>query len=79
MKKILKHYKFLDHEKINYFFFGVGITMFLLNVITIINFVIIFKLSGNFVDFALGGYYVSILSSIVLTTYSAYNFLHEKE
>ena len=51
--------------------------MFLLNVVTIINFVMLFKSTGYFVDFALGGYYVSILSSIILATYSAYNLLHE--
>lgn len=77
MKRLVKHYSFLDHKKISFFFLGVGLTMFLLNVITIVNFLVLINALDYQVNVSLNGYYVSIISSVVLTTYSIYNLLEE--
>jgi len=67
MEEILEGFTF-DKKTIGYFFLGVGFTMFILNVITIVNF-----LKFSQINLPLTGYYISIVCSIFLMTYSVYN------
>ena len=67
-------------NKVNmgYFFFGVGVTMFILNMISImefINFVNAHNLT-NVIPY--DGFYVSLVSSLILMTYSLYNVFTDK-
>lgn len=58
----------LNKQVIGYFFLGVGLTMFLVNIVSIISFLNIAQ-----IRLPLTGYYISIISSIFLMTYSVYN------
>ena len=66
-EKILESFTF-DKKTIGYFFLGVGFTMFILNVVTIVNF-----MKFEEINIPLTGYYISIICSIFLMTYSVYN------
>ena len=62
-----------DKKTIGLFFLGVGFNMFLLNIVTIFNFLSLIK-NGSY---PLTGYYISIVSSIILMAYSIYNIYDE--
>lgn len=62
-----------EKESVGLFFLGVGVTMFLLNLITIINAVPYMAEMSAYGGYPLAGYYISIISSILLMTYSLYN------
>lgn len=69
-EKIKKGFPF-NKQTVGYFFLGIGFTMFLLNIITIVNFSNMVSFSN--VTIPLTGYYISVISSIILMTYSIYN------
>ena len=61
-----------------FFFFGVGVTMFLLNLITVVNAInLIASLNLN-VQIPMSGYYISLITSVILMTYSLYNIYIEQ-
>lgn len=61
-------------ETIGLFFLGVGITMFILNLITILNALpYLGYIKETYKGFPLSGYYISMISSIILIGYSLYN------
>ncbi len=64
MKKIINW----DKQTIGHFFLGIGIIIFLLNIVTFIN--VSQYYNG---EFLLTGYYLSVTSSITLIIYSLYN------
>lgn len=67
-------FELINSRKIaGYFFLGIGFTMFILNITTILT--IMQYYSGGY---PLAGYYISILSSIILMTYSLYNIYIEE-
>ena len=71
MKKHVKKIEDLyiwNKKTIGTFFLGVGLTMFILNIVTFIN--ISQYYSGTYL---LANYYLSIVSSVVLMSYSLYN------
>lgn len=67
LDKIKKGFPF-NKQTVGYFFLGIGFTMFLLNIITIVTFS-----SIQNIEIPLNGYYISVISSIILMTYSIYN------
>ncbi len=62
-----------DYRTIGTFFLGIGFIMFVLNVTSILQFMNI----GIFL-YPMTGYYVSILSSMFLMSYSLYNIYKEE-
>jgi len=60
-------------ESIGLFFLGVGLTMFILNIVLFLNVTASFSK-----EFTLAGYYISIVSSIVIMAYSLFN-IYNKE
>lgn len=62
-----------DRKKIGLIFLGVGITMFLMNMLTIISLLPYIEMIRTIYGNALTGYYVSVISSIILIVYSMYN------
>lgn len=67
-----------DRESIGLFFLGVGLTMFIINVTAILNILPFLPKLAEYVEYPLLGYYVSILSSIILMVYSLYNMYVEE-
>ncbi|MCA9459816.1 MAG: hypothetical protein KC550_04680 [Nanoarchaeota archaeon] len=61
-----------DRKTVGYFFLGVGLTMFIINITLILSVMKIWS-SG----YPMSGYYISIISSIILMTYSLYNIYVE--
>lgn len=84
MKKKLGFYAkicnifYFNSTNVSYFFFGVGVTMFLLNLIGIVHAIKMVATFGAIVYIPTLGYYVSTLSSIFLMTYSFYNLFEGK-
>lgn len=68
MKKVHKKIFDMDREDVAFLFLGVGLTMFLLNITTIINMMITW---GGV--YSLTSYFVSSASSILIILYSVYN------
>lgn len=66
-----------DRESIAFFFLGVGLTMFIVNVTAIINLMPFIHLLSNNIEYPLLSYYISLTSSIVLMAYSLYNIYFE--
>lgn len=66
-----------NRESIGLFFLGVGLTMFIVNITAILNILPYLSLLSTYVEYPLLGYYVSVLSSIILMTYSLYNMYVE--
>lgn len=63
-----------DRQKVSLIFLGVGITMFLLNMLSIITLLPYLEyLVQNSIAHTLTGYYISVISSIILIVYSMYN------
>jgi len=67
----------LDKKAMGYFFFGVGVTMFILNLTSIIQFIDFITRSQIENVVPMTGYYVSTVSSVILMTYSLYNIYEE--
>lgn len=67
-----------NRQKVSLVFLGVGITMFLINMTSIITLLpyVEFVNQAYGTNF-LGGYYISVISSIILMTYSLYNLFIE--
>ncbi len=64
----------LDKKKIGLVFLGVGLTMFILNMVTIISLLPYLSLiTSSAGTNSLTGYYLSVISSIILIVYSVYN------
>jgi hypothetical protein len=64
----------LDKEKIGIFFLGVGIIMFILNIVSFLQLLpIIIYMNSIIGTFPMHGFYISIISSVILITYSLYN------
>lgn len=64
----------LYREKAAFFFLGVGITMLILNMIAFFQLLpIIVYMISVVGTFPMHGFYVSIVSSVILITYSLYN------
>lgn len=76
LEKIKKVFSW-DRESIGLFFLGVGLTMFIVNITAILNILPFLPMLSTYVEYPLLGYYVSILSSIILMTYSLYNMYIE--
>jgi len=62
-----------------FFFFGVGVTMFLLNLITVVNAINLIAALNLNVQIPMSGYYISLVSSVILMTYSLYNIYVEQK
>lgn len=81
MKKINKKMNEIftwDRKTMGYFFFGVGITMFTLNLTTVINAINLISRLNLDIQIPMGGYYISLVSSVILMTYSLYNIYIEE-
>ena len=72
-----KHFSFTKNE-IGLFFLGVGLTMFLLNIASMINSIQAIIEAGKVVKYPFMGFYISLLSSMLLMIYSLYN-IYEQE
>jgi len=59
----------VNRKNISFFFLGVGLIMFIVNIITILNFI-----KYTSVEFPMTNYYASVGSSLFLMLYSLYNF-----
>ena len=77
LKKFIKEFT-LNKRSMGFFFFGVGITMFILNLTTVINAINLISTLNYDVRIPLTGYYISLVSSVVLMTYSLYNIYIEE-
>ncbi|MCA9497208.1 MAG: hypothetical protein KC589_09765 [Nanoarchaeota archaeon] len=62
-----------DRKTVGYFFLGVGLTMFIINITLILSVMQVWS-SG----YPMSGYYISIISSVILMTYSLYNIYVEE-
>ena len=60
-----------------FFFFGVGATMFFINLITVINAINLIATLNVNVQIPMAGYYTSLICSVILMTYSLYNIYNE--
>ena len=78
MKKRLSKIIPWDRKTVGFFFFGVGVTMFILNLTAVINAINLIANYGVNVKIPLGGYYTSLISSVLLMTYSLYNIYIDK-
>ncbi len=72
IKKFIKEFS-LNRKSMGFFFFGVGITMFILNLTTVINAINLISTLNYSIRIPLEGYYISLVSSVILMTYSLYN------
>jgi len=72
-KSILMEAFSFNKAEMGYFFFGVGITMFLLNLITVVQAIKLIGALNLSVTIPMAGYYISLVSSVILMTYSLYN------
>ena len=57
-----------NKRSIGFFFLGIGLIMFILNVTTILNFI-----QYTNIEFPMTNYYTSVASSLFLMLYSLYN------
>ncbi|USN44883.1 MAG: hypothetical protein H6500_03510 [Candidatus Woesearchaeota archaeon] len=70
----------LTRHNIGLFFLGVGMTMFLVNITTMLTVAPYLKLLNvGLASLPLAGYYISVLSSVFLMGYSLYNIYVEEE
>jgi len=58
----------LNRKNIAFFFLGIGLIMFILNITTILNFI-----QYTNIEFPMQNYYTSVTSSLFLMGYSLYN------
>lgn len=66
-----------DKKEVGLFFLGVGLTMFILNIASMINSIHAIIQTGKIIEYPFMGFYVSLLSSILLMLYSLLNIYEE--
>lgn len=66
-----------DKKEVGLFFLGVGLTMFILNIASMINSIHAIIQAGKIIQYPFMGFYVSLLSSILLMLYSILNIYEE--
>lgn len=71
-----KHFTF-TRKDVGLFFLGVGLTMFILNIASMINSLQTILEVGKMVEYPFMGFYISLLSSILLMAYSLLNIYEE--
>ncbi len=69
----------VKQSTIGYIFLGVGITLFLLNLTSVIEFMIFINSNNITTPIPMSGFYISVISSIIVMTYSLFNIYSEKE
>ena len=70
-EKLSKHFVW-DNQTIGHFFLGAGLILFILNIVSIVNFM---PYIG--IGFPMEGFYASTLSSLFLMGYSLFNIYSE--
>jgi hypothetical protein len=72
------HFGFSKRE-VALFFLGVGLTLFILNMASMINMLEVLVYVKDKIEYPFLGFYISTLSSIILMGYSLFNLTSDEE